>query len=168
MLPPIPYPIGLIVALNPSSEFLFSSATITLIATAIFFLPMMPYVFLLPLVSVYGVTVRDGFSVLHARPFRVWAGQAGGLLTKATGLWIALILAVFVFSGFMGRTGLLNSLGFGIWWGRWFIPLEMAGFAAIILGPFPGIISVAFQRGRVSTLRGILGSPALEDKFKKT
>lgn len=152
MLPPIIFPLGVFVGLaNPSSEFFFAMVVASLVAIGILFIPMLRFIFWLPL-----VTLREDQS-LSASLVQVWRASLKRVVLKeiaavlrSFGLWFVLVIAL----GFLpplGARGLLTGLIFSL--GRWVAPWQIWGATPVVLGIFPGLISVMLQHERIRLYR---------------
>jgi len=152
MLPPIIFPLGVFVGLgNPSSEFFFAMVVASLVAIGILFIPMLRFIFWLPL-----VTLKEDQS-LSASLVQVWRASLKRVVLKeiaavlrSFGLWFVLVIALALLPP-LGAGGLLTGLTFSL--GRWVAPAEMWGATPVVLGIFPGLISLILQHARIKLYR---------------
>lgn len=159
-LPPVLFPVGIIVLLQPASEYFFAGAVASVAAVFLLTIPVLKCGLWLPhtLLGSYS-SLRDSFKEAYdlATP-AVMKKLLSSLLTSvgmAIALFVLLVGSLFVGLGLSGPLAPFLTLG------RWNIPYVMFLFwGAFIL--FPGIVSLRFYRKRVSIYREALRHPTTQ------
>lgn len=160
-LPPVLFPVGIIVLLQPSSEYLFAGAVASVVAVFLLTIPVLKCGLWLPhaLLGSYS-SPWNSFKEAYALATPAVMKKLLSSLLASVGIVIALFVGVVVVGIF--TLDLLDKLALlrvpFLSFGRWPIPFAMLPFAAIFILS-PGIASLRFYRRRVSIYREALRQP---------